>query len=43
MDIAKIHALFLECQSVSIDTRKIQPNSLFIAIKGENFDAKYFR
>jgi UDP-N-acetylmuramoyl-tripeptide--D-alanyl-D-alanine ligase len=42
MDIAKIHALFLECQSVSIDTRKIQPNSLFIAIKGENFDANTF-
>ncbi len=42
MDIAKIHALFLECISVSIDTRKIQPNSLFIAIKGENFDANTF-
>ncbi|MEY4084588.1 MAG: UDP-N-acetylmuramoyl-tripeptide--D-alanyl-D-alanine ligase, partial [Bacteroidota bacterium] len=42
MDIAKIHALFLECQSVSIDTRKIQPNSLFVAIKGENFDANTF-
>lgn len=42
MDIAAIHALFLECTSVSIDTRKIQPNSLFIAIKGENFDANTF-
>lgn len=42
MDIAKIHALFLECQSVSIDTRKIQPNSFFVAIKGENFDANTF-
>lgn len=42
MDIASIHALFLECTSVSIDTRKIQPNSLFVAIKGENFDANTF-
>lgn len=42
MNIAKIHALFLKCQSVSIDTRKIQPNSFFVAIKGENFDANTF-
>ncbi|HBS52401.1 MAG TPA: UDP-N-acetylmuramoyl-tripeptide--D-alanyl-D-alanine ligase, partial [Flavobacterium sp.] len=42
MDIAKIHELFLNCTSVSIDTRKIQPNSLFVAIKGENFDANTF-
>ncbi|MBF2709494.1 UDP-N-acetylmuramoyl-tripeptide--D-alanyl-D-alanine ligase [Flavobacterium soyangense] len=42
MDIAYIHTLFLKCKSVSIDTRKIEPNSLFIAIKGENFDANTF-
>ena len=42
MDIAAIHSLFLECTSVSIDTRKIQPNSFFVAIKGENFDANTF-
>lgn len=42
MDIAKIHELFLNCTSVSIDTRKSQPNSLFVAIKGENFDANTF-
>ena len=42
MDIAKIHELFLKCTSVSIDTRKIQANSLFVAIKGENFDANTF-
>ncbi len=34
--------MFLQCHSVSIDTRKIQPNSLFVAIKGENFDANTF-
>jgi UDP-N-acetylmuramoyl-tripeptide--D-alanyl-D-alanine ligase len=42
MDIAAIHALFLECKTVSIDTRKIEPNSFFVAIKGENFDANTF-
>ena len=42
MEIAKIHELFLKCTSVSIDTRKIQANSLFVAIKGENFDANTF-
>jgi len=42
MDIPNIHRLFLNCSSVSIDTRKIEPNSLFIAIKGERFDANTF-
>ena len=42
MDIPYLHSLFLKCSSVCIDTRKIQPNSLFVAIKGENFDANTF-
>lgn len=42
MNIETIHSLFLKCNSVSIDTRKIQPNSFFIAIKGEHFDANTF-
>lgn len=42
MDIASIHNLFLKCNSVAIDTRKIVPNALFIALKGENFDANTF-
>ncbi|NGY37305.1 UDP-N-acetylmuramoyl-tripeptide--D-alanyl-D-alanine ligase [Flavobacterium sp. XN-5] len=42
MDIAKIHSLFLICKSVSIDTRKIKSNSLFVAIKGDRFDANTF-
>lgn len=42
MNITYIHSLFLKCNSVSIDTRKIEPNSLFVAIKGENFDANTF-
>jgi UDP-N-acetylmuramoyl-tripeptide--D-alanyl-D-alanine ligase len=42
MDIKYIHGLFLQCSSVSIDTRKIEQNSLFVAIKGERFDANTF-
>jgi len=42
MDINYIHNLFLKCNSVSIDTRKIEANSLFVAIKGERFDANTF-
>ena len=42
MDIKDIHNLFLKCNSVSIDTRKIAPNSLFVAIKGDRFDANTF-
>ncbi len=42
MDITNIHNLFLKCNSVSIDTRKIVPTSLFVAIKGDNFDANTF-
>ena len=42
MNISHIHSCFLKCSSVSIDTRKIESNSLFVAIKGENFDANTF-
>lgn len=42
MDISHIHNLFLKCNAVSIDTRKIEPNSMFFAIKGDNFDANTF-
>lgn len=42
MDISQIHNLFLKCNSVAIDTRKIEPNSMFVAIKGDNFDANTF-
>lgn len=42
MTIQDIHDLFLTCNKVSIDTRKIEQNSLFVAIKGERFDANTF-
>lgn len=42
MDIKEIHKLFLQCKSVSIDTRKIVSNSFFVAIKGDRYDANTF-
>lgn len=42
MDISQIHACFLNCSSVSIDTRKIENNSFFVALKGTSFDANTF-
>jgi UDP-N-acetylmuramoyl-tripeptide--D-alanyl-D-alanine ligase len=42
MTIQEIHALFLKTSGVSIDTRKIAPDSFFVAIKGDRFDANTF-
>ena len=42
MTIQDIHDLFIKSNKVSIDTRKIEPNSFFVAIKGERFDANTF-
>lgn len=42
MNTNEIHKLFLNCSSVSIDTRKIESNSFFVAIKGDKFDANTF-
>ena len=42
IDIKSIHSYFLKCNSVSIDTRKIDSGSMFVAIKGDNFDANTF-
>ena len=42
MEISKIHSLYLTCHSIVIDTRKIVKNSLFVALKGERFDANTF-
>jgi UDP-N-acetylmuramoyl-tripeptide--D-alanyl-D-alanine ligase len=41
MDIIRF-TVYLKCSSVSIDTRKIEKNSMFVAIKGNNFDANTF-
>lgn len=42
MRIEEIYQCFLQCESISTDTRKIEPNTLFVALKGENFDANTF-
>jgi UDP-N-acetylmuramoyl-tripeptide--D-alanyl-D-alanine ligase len=42
MEISQIHAIFLECHSVVIDTKKITKNVVFLAIKGDRFDANTF-
>ena len=42
MTIAEIHRLFLKCCSISTDTRNIENNCMFVALKGENFDANTF-
>lgn len=42
MKISQLHKLFLDCSSVSTDTRKISKNSIFFALKGHNFDGNTF-
>lgn len=42
MRIEELYNCFLQCQGVSTDTRNITPDSLFIALKGDNFDANQF-
>jgi UDP-N-acetylmuramoyl-tripeptide--D-alanyl-D-alanine ligase len=42
MEIKKLHELFLSSSGVTTDTRKIENNSIFFALKGENFDANTF-
>lgn len=38
----QLYKKFLESSGVSTDTRKIENNSIFFALKGENFDANNF-
>ena len=42
MKIEQLHALFLERSGVITDTRKIEENSLFFALKGDNFNGNSF-
>lgn len=42
MEIQALHQLFLTCKSLTTDTRKIEPNSIFFALKGDQFDANTF-
>jgi UDP-N-acetylmuramoyl-tripeptide--D-alanyl-D-alanine ligase len=38
----KLFNLFYECSGICTDTRKIEENSLFIALKGSNFNGNLF-
>jgi UDP-N-acetylmuramoyl-tripeptide--D-alanyl-D-alanine ligase len=42
MQIKDLYKLFLKSKGVSTDTRNINKNSLFFALKGENFNANEF-
>jgi len=42
METKDLYNCFLECSGITTDTRKITPNSLFFALKGDNFDANTF-
>ncbi len=42
MNINSLYELFLKCGKVSTDTRKIEPGSIFFALKGPSFNANAF-
>jgi UDP-N-acetylmuramoyl-tripeptide--D-alanyl-D-alanine ligase len=42
MEIEKLYQRYLSSGKISTDTRKIEPGSLFFALKGDNFNANEF-
>ena len=42
MSIKTLYKHFLECTSVSTDSRKITPNCMFFALKGDNFNGNIY-
>ena len=42
MDIRNIYKRFLECDSISTDSRDIKDNSLFFSLKGDNFNGNKY-
>lgn len=42
MQTKELYSYFLQCSGIATDTRKIAPDSLFFALKGDNFDANTF-
>lgn len=42
MTIEQIYKAFLECDSISTDTRKINSGCMFFALKGDNFNGNMF-
>lgn len=42
MNTEQLHQLFLECQKANTDTRKIEKNDMFFALKGDNFNGNQY-
>ncbi|CAM3292603.1 UDP-N-acetylmuramoyl-tripeptide--D-alanyl-D-alanine ligase [Zobellia roscoffensis] len=42
MKTAQLHSIFLEFSEICTDTRKIKENSLFFALKGDNFNGNKY-
>lgn len=42
MNLESIYQYFLECESVCTDTRQLQENCMFFALKGDNFNGNKF-
>jgi len=42
MKIEELHKLFLASDGISTDTRKIKPNTIFFALKGDNFNGNEY-
>ncbi|MBS3769219.1 MAG: UDP-N-acetylmuramoyl-tripeptide--D-alanyl-D-alanine ligase [Bacteroidales bacterium] len=42
MQIRKIYKQFLSCSTITMDSRDVPPQSLFFALKGENFNGNRF-
>lgn len=42
MEIERLHQLFLDSKGLTTDTRKIQRDQLFFALKGDNFNGNLF-
>ncbi|MGM0529924.1 MAG: UDP-N-acetylmuramoyl-tripeptide--D-alanyl-D-alanine ligase [Bacteroidota bacterium] len=42
MNLTKIYKRFLSCSTVTMDSRDVPPQSLFFALKGENFNGNRF-
>ena len=42
VDLALLHAKYLQAKSVSIDSRCVEPGALFFAIRGNRFNGNCF-
>ncbi|WP_298495125.1 UDP-N-acetylmuramoyl-tripeptide--D-alanyl-D-alanine ligase [uncultured Algibacter sp.] len=42
MKTEDLHALFLECNSICTDTRKLKKGDMFFALKGDNFNGNLY-